>query len=186
MPAPVSVVPDALPRPPRIPDEALRRNGLGRPAWIAISVSALSVAAALVVMLRANGAQRDDVLTPPEEVAGALVTPPIEPTSTATAIDVELRSLPTGAAISVDGSPAVGPTLRLPRDGRNRVIRVTAQGKAPWQAVHHSSSSASYDVFMVDSEPPPARPPTTATRSSTASRSKAHKRPPSALRRLDF
>jgi serine/threonine-protein kinase len=184
--AAVSAAPEALPRPPRIPDEALRRNGLGRPAWIAISVSALSVAAALVVMLRSNSAPPADLLTPPDEVAAALVARAAAEPAPSTTIDVELRGLPAGAAISVDGAPAVGPTLQLPRDGRNRVIRVTAQGKAPWQAVHHSSSSASYDVFMVDSEPPTARPAATSTRSSTASRSKAHKRPPSALRRLDF
>ena len=184
-PAPsISAAPVALPRPPRIPDEALRRHGLGRATWAAIAIAALTTAAALIVMLRSNDAWPPaDARALPSEVTAAIAVPPAPKPS---AIDVELRGLPQGSAISVDGAPAVGPTLELPRDGRNRVIRVTAQGKAPWQAVHHSSASASYDVFMVDSEPPRARPAASATRTSTATRAKPHKRPPSALRRLDF
>jgi hypothetical protein len=179
-----SAAPAALPRPPRIPDEALRRHGLGRATWTAIAIATLTTAAALIVMLRSNSAwDPADARGLPRDATATI--PVVEPQPIA--IQVELRGLPQGATISVDGARALGPTLELPRDGRNRVIRVTAEGKAPWQAVHHSSASASYDVFMVDSEsPPPARSATTATRTNTASRTKAHKRPPSALRRLDF
>jgi eukaryotic-like serine/threonine-protein kinase len=184
-PVPVnSAAPAALPRPPRVPDEALRRPGISRSAWAALAIAAATAAAALIVMLRPSDAwQNVDARSLPRGVTAALPAAPAPPQDIA--IEVELRGLPQGAEISVDGAPAVGPTLELARDGRNRVIRVSAPGKAPWQAVHHASASASYDVFMVDSEPEP-RAKSTPTRSSTASRTKAHKRPPSALRRLDF
>jgi eukaryotic-like serine/threonine-protein kinase len=180
----VSAATVALPRPPRIPDEALRRPGLGRATWTAIAIATVMVGAALIVMLRSNSAWTPPAAPAVAREAPAAVPVPVEPQPIA--INVELRGLPRAAEVSVDGAPAVGPTLELPRDGRNRVIRVTAAGKAPWQAVHHSSASASYDVFMVDSDPRPTRSAATSQRTSTASRAKANKRPPSALRRLDF
>jgi hypothetical protein len=71
------------------------------------------------------------------------------------------------------------------------VIKVTAAGKAPWQVVHHASSDASYDVWLVDTEAPTvraradsARPPRRSGASTT--RRKQAKKPPSALHNLDF
>ena len=176
-----SGIPAVLPRPPRIPDEALRRATPPLAFWATVVVGGVAALVAGFMLLRPGGAAPTDVNPLPSEATAAISVP--EPPTT---ISVELRGLPPAAMISVDGAPAVGPTLELPRDGRNRVIRVTAADKAPWQAVHHASASASYDVFMVDSDPPPpARAAATTTR-TTGGRAKAHKRPPSALRRLDF
>jgi hypothetical protein len=65
------------------------------------------------------------------------------------------------------------------------VIRVSAAGKAPWQAVHHASASATYDVFLADSEPV-QRPAASTSHATVSSHAKTHKKPPSALKRLDF
>lgn len=106
-------------------------------------------------------------------------------------ITVSLLNVPKTALVFVDDEPAGGDTLELPRDGRNRVIKVTAPGKIPWQAVHHASADASFDVALVDRESTTAAPRASRTvdtsRGPSAGQKKAaHKKPPSALRRLDF
>jgi hypothetical protein len=114
--------------------------------------------------------------------------PAVAPSST---IMIQLRSVPANAAVSVDGMPAAGAVLELPRDQRNRVIKVAAPGKAPWQVVHHASSDASYDVWLVDTDPPSPRASTASTHQARRNaaavvRRKTPKQPPSALRKLDF
>ncbi len=105
-------------------------------------------------------------------------------------ITVSLRNVPGNAQVFVDDQPVQGSVLRLARDGRNRVIKVTAPGMVPWQAVHHASADASYEVALVKPAPTPAAPraasTAAATRHTPATRPKVHKKPPSALRRLDF
>jgi len=114
---------------------------------------------------------------------------PAAPLAERPTLDVQLRNIPAGALVSVDGMPASGTPLELPRDGRNRVIRVTAPGKTPWQVVHHASADASYEVWLVDSESAPAArvsKSSTISRVPTAHRTRPKKKPPSALRNLDF
>jgi serine/threonine-protein kinase len=106
-------------------------------------------------------------------------------------ITVSLLNVPKTALVFVDGKAAEGATLELPRDGRNRVIKVTAPGKIPWQAVHHASADASFDVELVERESTASasrgsKPLETGRASSTSQKKAAHKKPPSALRRLDF
>jgi len=106
-------------------------------------------------------------------------------------ITVSLRNVPKNAVVSIDGQPGSGDTLELPRDGRNRVIRVTSPGMVPWQVVHHASADASFEVALVKDDTqrqaPRARPATEPAPSSAASApKKVHKKPPSALRKLDF
>jgi serine/threonine-protein kinase len=175
---------DALPPPPKVPDEALARPAQSRNLMIAGGLLLLASASAITLLaLRASPRWVDATA----HVPAAELHPAAEPTAAAEAssIQVELRGVPRGAVITVDGAPAPGPVLELPRDGRNRVIRVAATGKTPWQAVHHASASASYEVMLPDSEPA-ARPTSSAARSSGASHAKPHKKPPSALKRLDF
>ena len=65
---------------------------------------------------------------------------------------MQLNSVPKGARLFVDDIPASSNPIELARDGKNRVIKVTAPGKAPWQAVHHASANATFEVFMVPLE----------------------------------
>ncbi len=121
----------------------------------------------------------------PAPSANAAETAAPVPSST---ITIQLRNVPENAEVSVDGMPAAGPTLELAREQSNRVIKVAAPGKVPWQVVHHASNDASYDVWLVDIERPRARQGATQSTRSTAqaTRRKAPKKPPSALRKLDF
>jgi hypothetical protein len=104
-------------------------------------------------------------------------------------IAVQLRNVPAGSEVTVDGMPAQGNPLELARDGRNRLIKVAAKDKAPWQVVHHASSDASYDVWLAPAQatsPPAAASAARRTAAGTAPRRKPAKQPPSALRKLDF
>jgi hypothetical protein len=110
-------------------------------------------------------------------------------------ISVQLNNVPKGARVYIDDIPIAGNPLELARDGKNRVIKVTAPGKAAWQAVHHSSANATFDVFMVplasgnsgasmaqaSKSSASARVPTVARTAA-----KSRKKSPSALRTLDF
>ena len=127
----------------------------------------------------------------PQAPAPAPLTSAVKPSEQTGVLHVQLRNLPKDAVVSIDGVQVADATpIELPRDERNRVIRVVAPGKAPWQAVHHASGDATYEVWLVDSPPPPApkaAPHRTSTaRPAAAARPKAHKKPPSALRNLDF
>ena len=102
-------------------------------------------------------------------------------------IAVELRGLPDAARVSVDGELSHAP-LTLPRDGRDRLIRVTAAGMAPWQVVHHASAGASYDVVLVPADRmrrATASQPQRSAQSVTA-RKRQTDEPPQVLPRLDF
>jgi hypothetical protein len=158
----------------------------GRNLLIAAGVVGSAVAALL-------WSQRGAWAGTAESAAAASATAPAaaEPASElppSTEVHVQLNNLPAQAIVSVDGIPVGANPLELPRDGRNRVIKVVAPGKAPWQAVHHASGDATYEVWMVDSaEPAPAAvKKSAAVAKSTAARPRVHKKPPSALRKLDF
>jgi serine/threonine-protein kinase len=115
---------------------------------------------------------------------------PADPVPSAT-ITVQLHNVPKEARVSVDGAPAAGDRLELPREQRNRVIRVVAPGKSAWQAVHYASADGSYEVYLVDEPVAAAAAPSSAAqraqRPATApARPKPPKKPPSALRKLDF
>jgi serine/threonine-protein kinase len=119
-----------------------------------------------------------------------VVAAPIPPAAVAakSTIAVQLRNVPAGSDVTVDGMPAQGNPLQLARDGRNRLIKVAARDKAPWQVVHHASSDASYDVWLAPAQaasPSTAASPTRRAASAPVRR-KTAKRPPSALRKLDF
>ena len=174
---------ESFPPPPRVPDDALRQPVMGRRLMMA-GAALLVVGAAALLALRPSARWTESATA---RVSPAALPPAAEPeaASAQQPIQVELRGVPLGALITVDGAPEPGPSLELPRDGRNRVIRVSAAGKAPWQAVHHASASATYDVFLADSEPV-HRLAANPTHAPASSHAKTHKKPPSALKRLDF
>jgi serine/threonine protein kinase len=168
----------------------LPARGASRAARVRGAVFALAAfCTAAGVVLWQRGGQPNAA---PAGTARALAAAPVaEPPAPArSTITVQLRNVPETASVSVDGIPAAGTTLELPLDRGNRVIKVTAQGKAPWQVVHHASSDASYDVWLADMEPAAVREASTASprraAASTSTRRKVHKKPPSALRKLDF
>ena len=101
------------------------------------------------------------------------------------AIDVELRGLPKGSAITRRRRARGRTDPRAARDGRNRVIPRDPPRQGPVARRHHSSASASYDVFRSTASllPSPGR-----ERHENRQRHsrQPHKRHPSALRRLDF
>jgi hypothetical protein len=109
---------------------------------------------------------------------------------------VQLNNVPKGARLFVDDVPAGSNPIELARDGKNRVIKVTAPGKSAWQAVHHASADATFEVFMVPLESGKSGASSSAqasktgpsTRVPTVARTaaKTRKKPPSALRNLDF
>ena len=166
------------------PARRLRNTGL--------AALVLCAAAAAALALWQRGALSTSALDASARAQPAPLTSMAQPTAGApsSTITIQLRNVPQNAAVSVDGMPAAGATLELPRDQSNRVIKVAAPGKAPWQVVHHASNDANYDVWLVDTEPPRAREAsaTQSVRRSTAhaTRRKAPKKPPSALRKLDF
>jgi hypothetical protein len=164
-------------------------------------IGALAIALAMgvaLLLLRGPQAPVSGALAPSHGASAApsaatadtQTRPGADPTTEPATITVSLRNLPKTALVFVDGVPASGDTLELPRDGRNRAIKVTAPGKVSWQAVHHASANASYDVALVDGERPASsvgnKRSTDMTRAPSAPPHKTHKSPPSALRKLDF
>jgi serine/threonine protein kinase len=192
-PVPPPPLPADAPEPARV---TRRRRSL---AMIGASVLAACVTAGVLVSRKsqdAQGAIGSETVTQlpistPVIAKPAMIAPSAEPTT----IIVQLNNVPKGAHIFVDDQPA-GTPIELARDGRNRVIKVTAPGKSAWQAVHHASANAAFDVFMVPlesgksagSNAAQASKPSLSSREPTAARtaSKMHKKPPSALRTLDF
>jgi serine/threonine-protein kinase len=192
-----------LPRPPAVPDldEVLPspRRALRRSALIA---AAALVATGVTGMLLSRDAEGSQAKLAPAQHAlaastaltasapGAARHGEAEPEPAT--IKIELRNVPSTGQVSVDGLPVAGHEIELPRDGRNRVIKVTAPGKAPWQAVHHASADAAFDVWMVDdaaharAQRPSAAKAAAATSGASAPRRPRYKKPPSALRTLDF
>jgi hypothetical protein len=184
---------ERLPLPPALPnmDNLLPTQ---RPlARFAMPVAAIAVA--LVGMLswfltRPNAAQTSVAGATAGGVERLAQPAKLSPPEDKTAIRVSLRNVPVGSLITVDGESVEGDEIELPRDGRNRVLRVTAPGKAPWQTVHHATSDATYEVWLVDGEngspvaPRLAAPQ--AARATVNAPRKPRKKPPSALRRLDF
>jgi hypothetical protein len=160
------------------------------------AIAAVILAMGAVVLSRGGGpaesgarsaeAKISQALKPEAEVAAA-------PRATESpTITVSLRNVPKNAVVSIDGQPGSGDTLELPRDGRNRVIRVTSPGMVPWQVVHHASADAAFEVALVKDDtlrqsqrPRPATEPVPSGGAASAPK-KVHKKPPSALRKLDF
>jgi serine/threonine-protein kinase len=177
-----------LPRPPRLPELEgdPRRTTLPRAlALTAIISLAIGGGAALLLRERSDEAGRLAAAAT-ANAAQAEPTSAAEPPEPVGPIKVELRGVPKNAQVSVDGVPAAGNVLELARDRRNRVIRVTAPDKTPWQAVLHASSDATYDVMLAD-VPTGARAPAAQPASRPARpKARATTRAPSALRQLDF
>jgi hypothetical protein len=148
------------------------------------AVVSLALGGGAALLLRERGSQAGPATAAAGNLDPSRARAPVEPPAPTGPISIELRGVPDGAQVTVDGIPVAGSTLELARDRRNRVIRVTAPEKAPWQAVHHASSDATYEVMLADapkgvrpSPAPASRPRPKATRPARA---------PSALRQLDF
>jgi len=184
---------ERLPLPPALPnmDDLLPAQ---RPlARFGLPVAAIAVALVGVLswsLTRPDAAQPGVAEAKAVGVGLHAPSSPASPPPDTTSIKVSLRNVPVGSSITVDGEAVEGDEIELPRDGRNRVLRVTATGKAPWQTVHHATSDASYEVWLVDGEngsptaPQLAAPQ--ADRATVNAARKPRKKPPSALRRLDF
>ena len=63
----------------------------------------------------------------PAAAVTAAVPPPVAPAAPQT-VSVDLRGLPAGAEILVDGTPTSGPPLKLKRDARPHLLLVRASG----------------------------------------------------------
>jgi serine/threonine protein kinase len=192
-----------LPRPPPVPnlDEVLpspRRN-LWRAAMAAAVAMVLTGATGLLLSRDTHSSQVpiasvQHALPVSTALTATAAMAPAHVAAASTTIKVSLHNVPSSAHVSVDGEPVSGNEIELPRDGRNRLIKVTAPGKAPWQAVHHASADAAFDVWLIDdgTRARSAKSASTAGKSSTPATSAAsvprrtHKKPPSALRNLDF
>jgi serine/threonine-protein kinase len=167
-----------------LPPPRRRRNA----AFSALMLCGAAAAAFALWQRDAPDASALDVAAHAHAIAP--VKQPAAPAPSPT-ITIQLRSVPVDAAVSVDGMPAAGAVIELEREQRNRVIKVAAPGKAPWQVVHHASSDASYEVWLVDNDPPTRRASTASTQSArrnagAVARRKTPRQPPSALRKLDF
>jgi serine/threonine protein kinase len=172
-----------LPRPPKLPEveEGGRRLSLPRSLALTAIVSlALGGAAALMVR------DRSDAAAAAAPLLEAPTPPSAEPPLPVGPIKVELRGVPDGAEVTVDGVVVAGNPLEMPRDRKNRVIRVTAEHKAPWQAVHHASSDATYDVMLAEAPPAVTRAASGPHPRVARPKAKASTRAPQALRQLDF
>ncbi|MFI5307422.1 MAG: serine/threonine-protein kinase [Polyangiales bacterium] len=188
--------------PPAVP--ALEPEPVLASAWsgsrrrgLVISALAVALASIAAVLIRGTGTPSNAL--PNARAAEAKISQAIKPESANAAgattterptITVSLRNVPKTAQVSVDGQPASGDEIELPRDGRNRVIRVTSTGMVPWQVVHHASADATFEVALVKDDalrqPQHTYSPVDPAHTAAAAPKKAHKKPPSALRKLDF
>ena len=92
---------------------------------------------------------------PPLPVARKLAPPaPAAPTH----VTLQLRGLPEGATVSVDGQPATE-RIEVPSDGRPRNVAVEAKGKKPWQLSFIPNMDQALDVTLEDLPPAPVTPP---------------------------
>ena len=68
------------------------------------------------------------VATPAAVVAPPAPPPPAAPTPAPRPVTIELRGLPAGATLLLDGAPTAGPSLKLQRDDRRHVVVARAPG----------------------------------------------------------
>jgi tRNA A-37 threonylcarbamoyl transferase component Bud32 len=129
----------------------------------------------------ANGAQAEQTLPAPPRPR-ALVTAAPRPAT----ITVELRGVPGDASVTVDGEVARQAPLRLPRDGRDRLIRVNAPDRTPWQVAHRASADAVYDVELFPARPAPPKAAQRSRPRPAVARQRAAGKPPRAFQQLDF
>jgi serine/threonine protein kinase len=170
----------------RVPTTREFANQFGKrkiPAWgwALTAVAAVGV----IVSLTTRRSEREPAQSAPPKVE----------TTTPTKVILSLRNVPTGARITVDGSPT-GSSVELPRDGKQRTVIVSAEGKLPWQAVYTATTDWTYDVWLNDAPPAPAPaeaaeplvPAPTAAKKPTLKRpsQKPSGKAPGALRQLDF
>jgi len=145
---------------------------------------------ALAVLVAATGAwaiglfdasEPDPVVMPAPVAAPVPVAPPpVVEAPKPEVSSVRLRNVPPDGAVTVDEQPVSGDSLELPKDGKPRVIRVTAPNKVAWQVVHPSTEPAVYDVWLANK--PAARAP----REPITRPKPKPKTAPNALRQLDF
>ena len=180
-----AIVNDHPSTPPVAPASELPADPFGRKRSRSRGLVALAVAAVGVLVAWQLTSGRE----PPPKASIAAAAPaqvkepePPPPPPLPTHVTVELRGVPQGATVTVDGTPSADNPIELPRDNKNRVIKVAAKGSSPWQVVHHASADAEFDVLLVEEKRKPrARPP----RRAAAKKPKRTK-PPSVLRKLDF
>jgi tRNA A-37 threonylcarbamoyl transferase component Bud32 len=161
------------------------RGGFRRRDWLfALAVIGAAGSAWALGLLDASEPESVTVTVPPAAAPVIPTTPvvapaPLEPEL----LTVRLRNVPPGASVTLDDQPAAGDSLEMPKDGKPRVIKVSAPNKVAWQVVHASTDSAVYDVWLADkpvAKPAAARPPASA-------RPRGKQKPaPGALRQLDF
>ena len=176
----------ALPGPPKTPDLQFGERRLSLPRALALTaVVSLALGGGTALLLRERGGETGTATAAAGSLELTQPAQPIEPPAPTGPIKVELRGVPKGAQVTVDGVAVAGNVLELARDRRNRVIRVTAPDQAPWQAVVHASADASYDVMLAETPAAAKRSPAPAA-SRPRPKTTRPTRAPSALRQLDF
>jgi serine/threonine protein kinase len=113
-------------------------------------------AAALVLTCAGAGAFWLKPSPPPAPVSKPVerIAPPVQQ------VTLQLRGIPEGARVSLDGQPA-SERMQLAADGRTRSLAVEAKGKRPWQLSFVPQTDQSLDVALEDV--PPSTPPTAAS-----------------------
>jgi serine/threonine-protein kinase len=170
-----------------------RARGVWRYAWL----GAVMAIAGLVLWLSrgpsmttdpGGSLRRQAAASAPRPAPPSAARAPVAPAApTPSMISVELRGVPDDGRVTIDGQVSLQTPLQLPRDGSDRLIRVSAKGKTEWQVVHRASADGVYDVVLS---------PAKATTDATTSRSRPLKpaaappsaqfEPPKSLPRLDF
>jgi serine/threonine-protein kinase len=128
-------------------------------------------AAAAALLVFVGGAVLWLAPRPPPRAVSTPASPPIAASSRVT---LQLRGLPAGAVVRLDGQPA-GERLQLPADGRTRSLAVEARGKKPWQLSFVPQGDQVLDVALEDL--PPTAAPTPAAASPGRGSKKPTKRP---------
>jgi serine/threonine-protein kinase len=119
----------------------------GVPAWL-LPVGAAIVAGALVMLFAGREPPEPPAPAPAEAAADQDPPPPEQ-------VHVELRGVPDGAQVLVNGKPADGTSLELPNDGHARLIEVQAPGRKPWKVMHPAGNDGDYEVRLPQAEPQP-------------------------------
>ena len=113
--------------------------GAGRPAalWMSVMIAASVVVVAIVLLPRSDAS------------SGLVATARLAHRGGERPhITVELRGVPDGAQVMVNGRPMGGSKFTLPNDMHARLIEVQASGRTPWRVMHPAGNDATYEVRM--------------------------------------
>ena len=118
----------------------------------------LAGATATVVVIATLASRSSEPAEPAPAAATSSVTPAEAP-SAAKRFTIELRGVPEGATVLVNGKPASGHSFEIDDDGHSRLIEVQAAGRKPWRVMHPAGNNGDYEVHLIELPAEPVAAP---------------------------